>query len=422
MIKLFSLDQYCNNLPLITSPNFFVGNSRDQYDPNGLFSEKLFGPKNSKDWATKEGKIELKTKVFNPVIFNLLKRLNRKLYDTLISDNPFKINDDGSINYNPELKSIGGINYLIENWSRIKFDDSTPIRKKLVDFIQDQNNLDKLFISTILVIPPKYRPIYIVGEKQEMMYDDLNDFYVKLIKKTQQNVSFTDNILFRSYTLSIQLTVNELYDYVKSKIGKKTGYIRGNLLGKRTDFSGRAVITGDSDLPPDTIAVPFRMIVNIYRPFIIHKILQTPLDNWADLTKNYGGNYSIKTIENVLDAIAKGYTIDDKLYKYIWRITETATKDKVVLAKRDPSLHRESWQAYKFIIWGGDTIKLTPTSVGMHNADFDGDQMAIYGLLSDEAQEEAKRKMLNIQASSGYTKSTREFSKDFILGLYVLTK
>ena len=116
------------------------------------------------------------------------------------------------------------------------------------------------------------------------------------------------------------------------------------------------------------------MAVNLFRPFILHIWLNHPKPEWWEQeTESYLKDYSIQTFNVYLDMIAKGYKISNKIYELIWNITKEAMKNRYVLAKRDPSIRRESWMGYVPVLVDGDAIQINMESTSSHNADFDGD-------------------------------------------------
>lgn len=56
---------------------------------------------------------------------------------------------------------------------------------------------------------------------------------------------------------------------VKQRLKGKEGRIRGNLMGKRVDFSGRTVITPDPNLMIDQVGVPKTIAQNLTFPEIV---------------------------------------------------------------------------------------------------------------------------------------------------------
>jgi DNA-directed RNA polymerase subunit beta' len=107
----------------------------------------------------------------------------------------------------------------------------------------------------------------------------------------------------------------------------------------------------------------------------------------------------------------------------VWDILEEVIREHPVLLNRAPTLHRLSIQAFEPILIEGKAIQLHPLVCTAFNADFDGDQMAVYVPLSPEAQLEARILMLStnniLSPSSG--KPIIVPSKDIVLGVYYLT-
>lgn len=56
---------------------------------------------------------------------------------------------------------------------------------------------------------------------------------------------------------------------IKQRLKSKEGRVRGNLMGKRVDFSARAVITPDPNLAIDQVGVPRTIAQNLTFPEIV---------------------------------------------------------------------------------------------------------------------------------------------------------
>ena len=59
---------------------------------------------------------------------------------------------------------------------------------------------------------------------------------------------------------------------VKQRLKGKEGRIRGNLMGKRVDFSARAVITPDVNIRIDEVGVPRSIAQNLTYPDIVSSL------------------------------------------------------------------------------------------------------------------------------------------------------
>ncbi|MFC1562397.1 DNA-directed RNA polymerase subunit beta', partial [candidate division KSB1 bacterium] len=182
----------------------------------------------------------------------------------------------------------------------------------------------------------------------------------------------------------------------------KQGRFRQNLLGKRVDYSGRSVIVVGPELNLSECGLPKDMAVELFKPFIIRKLVERGL---------------VKTVKSAKKLV-------DKKGKEIWDILEIIIKDHPVLLNRAPTLHRLGIQAFQPVLIEGKAIRIHPLVCAAFNADFDGDQMAVHIPLSYEAQLETRLLMLSshnlLSPSNGRPITTP--SQDIVLGCYYLTK
>ena len=180
----------------------------------------------------------------------------------------------------------------------------------------------------------------------------------------------------------------------------KQGRFRQNLLGKRVDYSGRSVIIVGPDLKFNQCGLPKLMALELFEPFIVKRL------------KDLGYVYTIRSAKKMIQRHASE----------VWDVLEEIIKGHPVLLNRAPTLHRLGIQAFEPVLIEGKAIRIHPLVCAAFNADFDGDQMAVYVPLSVEAQLEAKLLMMapdNIfLPSSG--KPVAVPSQDMTLGLYYL--
>lgn len=154
---------------------------------------------------------------------------------------------------------------------------------------------------------------------------------------------------------------------VSERLKGKTGRIRFNIMGKRTNFSARTVITSNPNLSlfelgvPKTIAmnVPFRETVNEYN----FDQLSIAVRNGRDI--HPGANYVIKN---------NGPTYDLRIVKTInleyGDIVERHLIDgDLVLFNRQPTLHKGSAMSHKIKVLNGETYRLNVSATEPYNAD-----------------------------------------------------
>ncbi|MDR0955732.1 MAG: DNA-directed RNA polymerase subunit beta', partial [Candidatus Nomurabacteria bacterium] len=138
--------------------------------------------------------------------------------------------------------------------------------------------------------------------------------------------------------------------------------------GKRVDYSGRSVIVSGPDLTIDQCGLPKTMALELFKPFVIAKLLE-----WDQAHNIHSAQRLIETGSDV-----------------VWDALDEAIKGKYVLLNRAPTLHRLGIQAFQPKLIEGQAIQISPLVTTGFNADFDGDQMAIHLPLSVEAQAEAR--------------------------------
>jgi len=253
-----------------------------------------------------------------------------------------------------------------------------------------------MFMEVLPVLPPDLRPM-VQLDGGRYASSDLNDLYRRVINRNNrlkylQEIS-APSVIVRNEKRMLQEAVDALIDNEMRKgvtttattggkrllkslaamLAGKQGRFRQNLLGKRVDYSGRSVIAVGPELHFSQCGLPKTLALEIFKPFVIKKILDRELA------------YNIRGAARL---------IEEKTPE-VWEILEEIIKDKLVLLNRAPTLHRLGIQAFRPILTEGETIKLHPLVCEAFNADFDGDQMAVYLPLSDEAQTEAKEIMLS---------------------------
>jgi DNA-directed RNA polymerase subunit beta' len=282
-----------------------------------------------------------------------------------------------------------------------------------------------MFLTVLPVLPPDLRPM-VQLDGGRYASSDLNDLYRRVINRNNRLKYLLEigspGVIVRNEKRMLQEAVDALIDNGMRKgtttqattggrrllksladmLKGKQGRFRQNLLGKRVDYSGRSVIVVGPELKLNQVGIPKRMALELFKPFVIKKILEKELA------------YNVRGAARLIDE-----ETDE-----VWAILEEVTKDKLVLLNRAPTLHRLGIQAFQPILVEGDSIKIHPLVCKAFNADFDGDQMAVHLPLSEEAQKEAKEIMfstLNLLKPATGTPVVSP-TQDIILGCYWLTK
>lgn len=288
-------------------------------------------------------------------------------------------------------------------------------------FLKSNNRPDWMVIDNLPVIPPDLRPM-VQLEGGRFATSDLNDLYRRVLNRNNRlkkmiNMGAPDMII-RNEKRMLQESVDVLIDNGRRKravtgttgrplksltdiIEGKQGRFRQNLLGKRTDYSGRSVIVIGPNLKLHQCGLPKAMALELFKPFVIRKLVDRQIAQ------------NVKSAKRMIDAQEV----------IVWDILEEVIKGHPVLLNRAPTLHRLGIQAFEPVLVEGKAIQIHPLVCSAFNADFDGDQMAVHVPLLFEAQVEARILMLSsnniLSPASGRPVVTP--TQDMVLGTYYMT-
>ncbi|MCC7332205.1 MAG: DNA-directed RNA polymerase subunit beta' [Flavobacteriales bacterium] len=288
--------------------------------------------------------------------------------------------------------------------------------------LEIENRPEWMVIRVVPVIPPELRPL-VPLDGGRFATSDLNDLYRRVIIRNNRLKRLIEikapDVILRNEKRMLQESVDALFDNSRKSSAVKTdanralkslsdslkgksGRFRQNLLGKRVDYSARSVIVVGPDLKLHECGLPKDMAAELYKPFIIRKLIERGV---------------VKTVKSAKKIV-------DKKEPVVWDILENVLKGHPVLLNRAPTLHRLGIQAFQPQLIEGKAIRLHPLVCTAFNADFDGDQMAVHLPLGNAAILEAQLLMLashNILNPANGTPVTLP-SQDMVLGLYYITK
>ena len=276
-----------------------------------------------------------------------------------------------------------------------------------------------MVLTVVPVIPPDLRPL-VPLEGGKYASDDLNELYRRVINRNNRLKKLYEvnapDIMLENEKRMLQEAVDALFDngrkpYPVVNANKrplrsltdilkgKEGRFRENLLGKRVDYSGRAVIVVGPELRIDECGVPKEMALELFKPFVTYELSKL----------GYNKKKAKELIENPTPEV--------------WKAVEDLSKNYVVLLNRAPTLHRLSIQAFKPVLIEGKALQISPLVCTPFNADFDGDQMAIHLPLSLQSQMEAKMLMLSSHniLSPAHGSPLDTPVQDMVIGVYYLT-
>ena len=303
-------------------------------------------------------------------------------------------------------------------------------------------------VLTILPVPPVTMRPSITLETGERSEDDLTHKLVDVVRinerlKKNLELGAPDFIIADIWEL-LQYHVSTYMDNEIStlpparhrsgralrtlvqRLSKKDGRFRGNLSGKRVNFSARTVVSPDPQISLSEVGVPMEIARELTTPVRAGK---NNLKELKEYIKNGPGNYPGANYVIRSDGIRKKITEENKkdIAEEVdagFTVERHLRDGDIVLFNRQPSLHRMSMMAHKVRVMPYRTFRLNLVVTVPYNADFDGDEMNLHVPQSEEAQVEAE--MLtsvdsNIR-SPRYGLPIVVCKHDHITGGYLLTR
>jgi len=321
--------------------------------------------------------------------------------------------EDGCGCKNPDRIKIDGMAAILAVWDNVQTDDEDGNRKiekrlnaeiilKIFKRISDEDvhfmgwspkfSRPEWMIYTVLpVAPPAMRPS-VKHDAQQRSEDDLTHIYSNIIKtnkdladkiETNANPNIIEGLTSVLQYFIAMIVNNKVkganpmaqrsgrpLQCIMDRLNSKNGRIRGNLMGKRVDFSARSVITGDPNLSIRQLGVPKKIAMNITKPIKVNKrnieyltkLVQNGPENYPGakiLEKKNGESVSLRYIER--DSVR--LDIGDTVHRHMM-------DGDAVLFNRQPSLHRMSMMCHiAKVMMVGDTFRMNVADTKPYNAD-----------------------------------------------------
>ena len=303
-------------------------------------------------------------------------------------------------------------------------------------------------VITLLPIPPVTVRPSITLETGERSEDDLTHKLVDVVRineRLKENIDLgAPDFIIEDLWELLQYHISTYFDNevsgvpparhrsgrvlktISQRLKTKEGRFRGNLAGKRVNFSARTVTSPDPKIDIDEVGVPLEIAKELTVPVRVNesnieevrKVVLNGPNAWP------GANYVIRpdgrrkkvsdlTKEEIAKELTPGY------------IVERHIKDgDISLFNRQPSLHRMSIMGHRIRVMPFKTLRLNLCVTTPYNADFDGDEMNLHIPQTEEAQSEAEILMAvpkNIR-SPRFSGPIIGAVRDHLSGLYLMTQ
>eukprot|EP00899_Mesostigma_viride_P002361 jgi/Mesvir1/12125/Mv00383-RA.1 len=278
---------------------------------------------------------------------------------------------------------------------------------------------DWMIITVLPVPPPPVRPA-VQMDSNARSEDDLTHKLAEIIRHNntlrRQDQSGAAPHILNEYTALLQFHVATYFDNelpgqpratqrsgrpIKSicqRLKAKEGRIRGNLMGKRVDFSARTVITADPNIGIDELGVPWSIALNLtypetVTPYNIER-LQKLVENGPHPPPGETGARYIIREDGKRQDLRYLQKSSDRHLEYGYKVERHLQNGDAVLFNRQPSLHKMSIMGHRVKVMPFSTFRLNLSVTSPYNADFDGDEMNMHVPQTFETRAEVHELMM----------------------------
>lgn len=392
--------------------------------PGGLFDLAKTGGVEGTHFT----RINLPVKIPNPVmeepIIRILGLTKNEFKDVLSGKKPL----GGKTGPQAIEAALAGINVDREITNRVeavktgsKSKRDTHVRA--LNFLTGLKDMDlkptDLLISSVPVIPPKYRPIMRAGGLD--IINDANYLYHDLL---QSRTNYEDaletfgdggeeyltmyNAAKAVSGLGDPINPEHVQQGVKGLLANAIGIgespkfarFQRKVIGQAVDNVGRGVIVPDPELDMDQISIPRPMALTMYRPFIIRRLVRN----------GYSATDAVKAVRDESPVAERELLKEMEARPVFWN--------------RAPALHRFNYVGAWPRLAKGNEIGLPQVTEPGANADHDGDKVNVHLPVSPEAVRDVIEKMMpsrNLWHPATFDVHLKP-DKDYLAGLYLATK
>ncbi len=242
----------------------------------------------------------------------------------------------------PDIRRVGG--------SRSNNSDITAFIKNIVDINEK--------------LPIEVPPLNKITNDLDQIYFNLDLAVYEMIKGSSQT---NNQVRFAS-------AGGKALSSIASRIPKKSGRIRKSLMGKRTHYMGRSVISGDNTLRIDEIGIPLKLARSMQIPETVRSYNRNRLNIYFMNRKDiYPGCIGIE-----IKGTGRYHKIEHLNSNYELQDGDIIFRDIIdgdyVGFNRQPSLLFGQIGSHKVkIMEKSNTIRLNVSACVPYSADFDGD-------------------------------------------------
>ena len=372
-VSIIDPDEYIQRKECLPITSYAMyESSTERFDPNGLYSEVIFGQLGSKERFIRRGYIDLNTKLITPHLYKQIVTL-KSYYKEVLAGKQYAY-------YDKDLKDLvrttkddpngdTGYQFFCSIYPKIKFSE-TDSNKRSTKIELLNKYSDRVFMSKYIVIPAAIRDVKIKDGRPES--EAINKLYLGLLSLASAiPPEAGEDIVYDSIRYQMQLKVQQIYEYILNILNGKTGFNQAKYARRSIVYGSRNVITApqmvrvQSPSSPDMmkvdeLEVPTFQALKALTPVAINILLNR-------FTIRFSGTSIIpvinsKTLNMEMRKIdeneIKKYTTSDGINEFINDMRDIHLHHKPFTLKLDKSeVYETGTEFYPFMVYDrGDHI------------------------------------------------------------------
>ncbi|MBE0438353.1 MAG: hypothetical protein IBX57_01105 [Gammaproteobacteria bacterium] len=222
-----------------------ANNISSNFNEDGLFSISIFGRIGDKERDTRFSYVDIKTKVFHPVIFRTITSL-KGLYGDIMSSKAYAVWDEETSDFVSSNESEGstGYHFFLKHWDKIKFKKTGSLgREDNIKLIEKFKHL--ALVNKILILPAGLRDVR-PGAGNRLEFDEINDVYRSIIGISRTITSTAENVnspVLNYSRYRLQIAFNEVFNTLETMLKDKKGFVQSKWAKRRVFNGTRNVIS-----------------------------------------------------------------------------------------------------------------------------------------------------------------------------------
>ncbi len=404
----------------ITNAKTFDYDSMEPIE-GGLFDIAATGGANGTKWS----KINLPEKIPHPLFEEPIRKLlnvTGKKYEEILSGKAEYFGKTGPAAIADGLKNVNidreieAAKAAIRSNKKTLRDDAVKRLNYLTGIKKLEIKPEDLMISKIPVLPAKFRPVVVSGNTD--MIHDMNYLYHDLMEskdnyiQTKSRFGDAGEQLLTMYNavkavagvgepVNPKTAEQGVKGMLRYAIGigetPKAAFYQRKTLGTTVDTVGRSTIVPDKDLDIDHVGVPERMAWDIFKPYIIRRLVQSGMP----------ASDAVLAVRDKTNTARNAMDEEVKVRPVVWN--------------RAPALHKFNYVGGWAKIRKDDAIGVPYPTLPMIAGDFDGDNINIHVPSTYDAIQDIIHKLMpskTLISPASYDVHIKPF-QDYLAGLYL---